>query len=101
MGSQGETGPTGRAAALGFDSGTIAFTSLSSGTVSTNTLTSSVVNANALVIQGLSNDTPASVGGIVSLYITPGGTYNVINLSVIGSSGGGDTTYTVYYYGIE
>jgi hypothetical protein len=69
--------------------------------VSTNTAASGVVNAAGLVIQGLSNDTPASVGGIVSLYVTAGVTYKIINLSVVGSSGGGDATYTVYYYGIE
>jgi hypothetical protein len=66
-----------------------------------NTLTSSVLNAGVLTIQGLSNDTPFSVGGIVSLYVTAGATYKDINLTVVGSSGGGDATYTVYYYGIE
>jgi hypothetical protein len=54
-----------------------------------------------LILRGLSNDTPASVGGIVALSVSPGTTYNTVTLSVRGSAAGGNSTYTVFYYGLN
>jgi hypothetical protein len=54
-----------------------------------------------LILRGLSNDTPASVGGIVGFSVSSGTTYNTVNLSVRGSAAGGNATYTVYYYGLN
>jgi hypothetical protein len=74
---------------------------MSAGTNISGTLTTSIPNAQSIIIQGLSNSTANTVSGIVNLYPSQGGTYWIVNLTVLPSGTSATTTYTVYYYGLS
>jgi hypothetical protein len=74
---------------------------MSAGTIASGTLTTSILNAQSVIIQGLSNSTAYTIAGIVDLYPSQGGTYWIINLTVLPSGMGATTTYTIYYYGLS